>query len=704
MVMLNPVQQKGFRQLFDAVGDSLFVVDAGGAVVALNPEAERLFGWTVEELVGTPFNRIFPPRFHQATHSQPPDTRNSTDGPNKVPVHLFARRRDETEFPVELSQSLLDPGEDPLELMMVRDLTRERRAHDTLFREKERASVTLASISDAIVTTDLAGSITYMNPTAERLTGWRTNEALGQPFGTVLALIHEASRQLVENIPARCLREGRAVDLTDGVLLIRRDGTEMAIGESTAPIRDRSGAIIGVVLVFHDVTERRRENRRLSHEATHDSLTGLISRKEFEQRLARSMAELAVSTSEHVLCYVDLDRFKLVNDTCGHEAGDDLLRTISSLLTSRLRSRDTVGRLGGDEFGILLEHCSLSKAEEIAGKLVRAIADLRYEWRERSFSVGASIGVVPITLGKVRTADVLRAADHACYAAKSAGGDRVHIAQEVDAGVGQRMEDSRMTRLSRVMKEGGLHLFVQPIVPLAPQHLGHPRCEILLRLPDENGGEKNLDSFFPDTGRYPLTSEVDRWVVRQSVELIDKWQQGHPDHELPFCSIGLNVASMDDADLIPMVRESLALFGLPPQTLCFEITETTALDNVGRTMRLISEIRAAGCGVALDDFGCGMNSFVNLKGLPVDYVKVGGAYVRGVSTDPVYGALLRTVNEISRIMGIATIASEVEDDIILQGIRSLGLEYAQGHAVAPAQPMIDADGNVILPSVARRAA
>ena len=438
-MILNAAQPTEFRQLLDAAADAMLVMDARGNVVALNPEAERLFGWTEAELLGTPVDRVIAPPFQRATRSQQPATNGDSGISKSAPISLFVRRKDGTEFPAEYNSSPLDSGEDSLVLVTIRDLTRWRRARDTHFREKEQASETLASIADAVVATDLTETITYLNPTAERLTGWRTSEALGQPLSTVLTLVFEATRQPVESVAAWCLHEGRAVDLAHGVLLLRRDGTEVAIEDSAAPLRDRNGATIGVVLVFRDVTESRRQTRRLSHEATHDSLTGLISRQEFEQRLARVL-ESASGMSPHALCYLDLDRFKVVNDTCGHEAGDHLLRTISGLLAGRLRSRDTVGRLGGDEFGILLEHCSLDKAQDIAGGLVSAIEDLRYLWGERSFSLGASIGVVPITASDGRAADVLRAADHACYAAKNAGGSRVHLAQESDGGDHHRQE------------------------------------------------------------------------------------------------------------------------------------------------------------------------------------------------------------------------------------------------------------------------
>src|SRR6267143_5134746 len=289
------------------------------------------------------------------------------------------------------------------------------------------AAVVLASMGDALITTDVAGTITYMNPTAERLTGWRTIEAQGQHVATVLRLVSDATREPIESIPERCVREGRAVDLDEGALLVRRDGTEVAVGDSAAPLRDRDGTRTGVVLVFHDVTERRRVASSLS-QATRDPLTGLVGRKGFEERLARVVERAPAGATDHVLCYLVMDRFKVVNDTCGREAGDELLRRIGTLIYGLLGGRDTLARLGGDEFGVLMECHSLTRAEEIAGKLRRAIEDFRYVWNEKSFSLSVSIGLIPVTAAKGGTAGVLRAAAAACYAAKSAGGNRVHLA------------------------------------------------------------------------------------------------------------------------------------------------------------------------------------------------------------------------------------------------------------------------------------
>jgi len=702
MMTMNPMAEKGFRWLFAAAADAMLVVDAWGTVVALNPEAEELFGWSAAELQGQPLKGLIPPRFQHLTDSQFATGDGSGGIPPKVAsVALFARRRDGTEFPVEFNRSPLGSGPDTLVLVTIRDLTKWRRAQEALFREKEQAVVTLSSIADAVITTDLAETVTYLNPTAERLTGWRTTEALGQPVDTVLTLISETTRQPIASISALCLREGRALDLPDGVLLLRRDGTEVAIGDSAAPLRDRNGATIGAVLVFHNVTEKRRTTRTLARESTHDALTGLISRPEFERRLARALADVASTAVEHALCYLDLDRFKLVNDTCGHEAGDNLLRTIGSLLAGRLRSRDTVGRLGGDEFGILLEHCSLAKAEEIAGGLQQAIQNFRYVWGERSFSIGASIGVVPITAASGRTADVLRAADDACYTAKDAGGSRVSLGAEAVPGVQQQLETRRIMRLTRAVEEWSFHLFAQAIVPLAPRQAARPRCEILLRLPDGHGGMEIPDAFLPLADRHRLLPEIDRWVVRRTVALLADWHRDHPDCELPLCSINLSVSSLDDEGLVAAVREYLEQDRLPPQALCFEIVEAAALGNFSQLVRLISEMRALGCGVGLDDFGSGLTSFTHLKALPVDYVKIGGHYVRGVVNDPVYGALVSAVNQIGRIMGVTTIAEEVESEPILQHLRDLGVEYAQGEAVEPPAPLVDEEGKVALPCVLR---
>jgi len=701
----RPVQDKRFRQMLDAAPDAIVVVDQRGRVVALNRETERLFGWTDAELLGEPSRRLIAPAFQKAY-----DALGGGDSPTPAPrkraaVSTFARRRDGSDFPAEVHCSPLSTGENALSLVTIRDLSAFQGAQENPFQQTEQASVILASMGDALITTDVAGTITYMNPTAERLTGWRTIEAQGQHVATVLTLVSDATREPIESIPERCVREGRAVDLDEGALLVRRDGTEVAIGDSAAPLRDREGTGTGVVLVFHDVTERRRVACSFHRQATRDLLTGLVGRKGFEERLARILKRAAPGATDHALCYLDLDRFKGVNDTCGREAGDELLRRIGSLIYGLLSSGDTLARLGGDEFGVLMECPSLTKAEEIAGRLRRAIEDFRYVWKEKSFSLGVSIGLIPVTAASGGAAGVLRVAAAACYAAKSAGGNRVHLAlPEAAPGVRQEAESRRIMRLSRAVDEGYFQLYAQATVPLAAEHPARPRCEILLRLRDERGGVEAAGSFLPRAERDGLMPAIDRWVVRQTVAALGRLHRDQPELELPLCSINLGVSSLNDTDLVPAVREYLAQHRLPPAALCFEITEAAALGNFAEMVRLISEVRAMGCSIGLDNFGNSMASLARLKALPVDYVKFGGHYVRSVAEDPVYGALVHAVKEIGRITGIVTIAKEVESETILQKLQDLGVGYAQGHAVAAPAPLVDAKGEVALPRVQRSAA
>ena len=697
------VQDKRFRQMLDAAPDAIVVVDQRGRVVALNRETERLFGWTDAELLGEPSRRLITPAFQKVY-----DALGGGDSPAPAPrkraaVSTFARRRDGSDFPAEVHCSPLSTDENALSLVTIRDLSAFQGAQENPFQQTEQASVILASMGDALITTDVAGTITYMNPTAERLTGWRTIEAQGQHVATVLALVSDATREPIESIPERCVREGRAVDLDEGALLVRRDGAEVAIGDSAAPLRDRDGNRTGVVLVFHDVTERRRVASSFHRQATRDLLTGLVGRKGFEERLARVLKRAAAT--DHALCYLDMDRFKVVNDTCGREAGDELLRRIGSLIYGLLTSGDTLARLGGDEFGVLMECRSLTKAEEIAGRLRRAIEDFRYVWKEKSFSLGVSIGLIPVTAASGGAAGVLRAAAAACYAAKSAGGNRVHLAlPEAAPGVRQEAESRRVMRLSRAVDEGHFQLYAQATVPLAPEHPARPRCEILLRLRDERGGVETAGSFLPRAERHGLMPAIDRWVVRQTVAVLGRLHRDRPDLELPLCSINLSVSSLNDTDLVPAVREYLAQHRLPAAALCFEITEAAALRNFAEMVRLISEIQAMGCSIGLDSFGNSMASLAHLKALPVDYVKFGGHYVRSVAEDPVYGALVHAVKEIGRITGIVTIAKEVESETILQKLQDLGVGYAQGHAVAAPEPLVDAKGEVALLRVQRSAA
>lgn len=320
---------------------------------------------------------------------------------------------------------------------------------DTRARQENQAIATLASIGDAVITTDLTGAITYLNPVAERLTGWTVAEALGAPLDRVLPLIAEASRAPIKHRVAHCLEEGRSIDLESGALLLRRDGTEVPVGDSAAPLMDPNGKTVGVVLVMQDESENRRVGHRLSYEASHDALTGLCNRREFDRRLGRIMAGLRSTNSEQAIVMLDLDHFKEINDTSGHAAGDALLRALGPLLTQQLRRHDTLARLGGDEFGILLEECSLDTAACIAENVRLAIEQCRFTFVDVPFLVTASIGLMPITADSGGMTTVMHAVDAACYAAKTSGGNRVHSAPSLCPDAGSRHASPERPRSKR---------------------------------------------------------------------------------------------------------------------------------------------------------------------------------------------------------------------------------------------------------------
>ena len=687
-----------FHDLLNAAPDAMVVVDHRGRMTALNLEAERFFGWPEEELLRQPMSRVIPTRFQRMLDAEgEPGGGSDITWTGSETIACFARRRDGSEFPIELSRRQLGRGRNAPSLVTLRDRSEWNRTEKSRSRNNEQARAILASIGDSVVTTDIDKRITYLNPVAERLCGWTADEARGQLLGTVLRLVSEVDRQPVPNTAERCLQEGRAVDLENGVLLVRRDGTEVPVGDSAAPVRDRLGSVIGVVIVIQDESEKRRVGHRLSYEATHDALTGLVNRREFERRLTHLMASLGAGPAAHFVMYLDLDRFKAVNDGCGHDAGDILLRNLGALFGGHLRTSDTLARLGGDEFGVVLENCPRMEAERIAEKIRAAVDHYRFAWEDQSLSVGVSIGLLEVTTQGDGIAEVLRAADAACYAAKDTGGNRVHFAPDgPDAGQRTHHSATRITSLARAVDEGQFQLYAQPMVPLQADVPARPRFEVLLRLPDGQGRMQSAARFLPQADRYHLMPAIDRWVARQAIALFGQWHRQHPDADLPVCSINLSAATLADDGLLLVIEQQLARYGLAPDTFCFEIAESAALADLTRAIRFLARLRKIGCGTALDDVGTGVTSFSGLRALPVDYLKTGGRLVREVAADPVCGGVISAIGQIGRSMGGFTVAKHVGSEAALERLRTLGVQYAQGHALTSPAPLTDGDGALMM--------
>ncbi|HEY7682943.1 MAG TPA: EAL domain-containing protein [Gemmatimonadales bacterium] len=568
---------------------------------------------------------------------------------------------------------------------IARDISDRKQLEQRLSEEKERAEVTLGSIGDAVVRTDARGVIEYVNPVAEQLLGCRSLELVDRQITNVITLVHEGTREPLENPIETCLREKRVVGRSNLSLLVRPDGREFAIDDSAAPVTNRDREVIGAVLVFHDVSGARTLARQLAHQASHDFLTGLVNRHEFERRVGRALARAQQEAVAHALCFLDLDQFKVVNDTCGHGAGDELLRQLAQALQKKVRRRDTLARLGGDEFGVLLEHCPPGQAARVAHDLLETVQEFRFVWEGKPFALGVSVGVVPITAECESLAAVLRDADAACYAAKERGRNRVHFYEQNDAAMAIRQGEMQwVTRITSALEENRFRLFGQSIVPLAARPNESNRMEVLIRLVEQDGSLIAPGAFIPAAERYNLMGAVDRWVVREVVSLYDRHRTSGPK---PITSINLSGASLGDPSMLAFVRDLLARHDLPPETLCFEITETAAIANLAQAAHFIRELKALGCGFALDDFGSGMSSFGYLQSLPVEYLKIAGAFLRHIESDPVEYAMVEAINRVGHVMRLKTVAEGVENFETLETLRKLGVDYAQGFVISEPAPL-----------------
>jgi diguanylate cyclase (GGDEF)-like protein/PAS domain S-box-containing protein len=544
----------------------------------------------------------------------------------------------------------------------------------------------LDSLSEAIIATDRDGRINLMNPAAEQLTGSDVASSRGRLLEEIVSLVDETDRRLLSDPVHQALSSGAPVTLSRRALLLSRaNGSERSIELSVSPIRNATREVIGAVAMLHDVTETRGLARQMSYQATHDALTGLVNRREFERRLEEAIESGQRGDGQHVLCYLDLDRFKLVNDTSGHLAGDSMLREVAKLLRDAVRDSDTVGRLGGDEFGMLLIGCPLEKARQIADDVCRSVGEYRFVWRDRIFNIGVSVGIVEISRESGTLEELLAAADTACYVAKKQGSGRVAVYSARDEALARHTGEIQwLQRLQSALKENRFHLYHQVIVPAHGED-GGPAMEVLVRLKDESGNDLLPSEFMRAAERYRLMGLVDRWVVQTTLAALGRGAilVAHDR------SVAINISgqTLGDAQFLEFVVECLDNTGVAPAQVCFEITESAVIANLDHARRFIGVLHGMGCQFALDDFGSGVGSFSNLKNLPLDYLKIDGSFMRNLSRDTVNQAMVTAMIELARTLNFKVIAEQVEDTAAAETARRMGVDYLQGYAIGRPQPL-----------------
>lgn len=668
--------------------DGIVTFTRNGVLTSLNPGAEKLLGMTAGRAVGMPFTDLL----RSAGHAKPVELEQLCQPGAKLELRMGVPGPQRTVYEITVSENR--QGDDIQFTGMVRDISDRKQVETQLFRERDLAQVTLASIGDGVITTDEAGIIQYINPVAARLTGWPAHQAKGQLVSQVYRLQDENTGQPLPHPIREVLKRGQVMPRREHALLLRREQDPVPVLDTAAPIRSRDGFLIGAVLVFHDVTVTLNLARELSHQASHDGLTGIPNRREFERRLSELMLRPAPSEGEesHVVCYLDLDQFKIVNDTCGHVAGDELLRQVATLIRAELRSADTLARLGGDEFGLILQSCPLERAVQLAERVREAIADFRFGWEGKSFAIGVSIGIVKLSDADRDMGVLLSAADAACYAAKAEGRNRVHVFQADDKVLLEQQGQMQwVSRLQEALDQDRLRLYVQPIVPLHTETdlLGGPaplpHHEILVRL-EEDGKLVMPGSFLPAAERYGLMPRIDQWVVNNTLAWMGDQLRQHGQLDGVYC-INLSGASLSDERFRQTLHATLEGMRLPAGSLCFEITETAAVANLSKVVHFIREVKQLGCLFALDDFGSGLSSFAYLKNLPVDFLKIDGSFVKDIESDPIDLAMVQAINAIGHVMGLKTIAEYVSSEAILQRVQDLGVDYGQGYFLGEPRPL-----------------
>jgi len=666
-------------------------------ILLANESAASLVGLEPAQLDGRDVADLVKPAYRALFRKTVAKRLAGETAPQRIEVQLLNGNR--SGLWVEAQSSNIDFHGQRAILTVARDVSHRKSLEVSLTRSKRQAQYTLESISEGVITTDNNGHIDYMNLAAETLIGTSRNDAAGHRIAELFSLVDDTDRRPLGDPVERCLAMRRRVNMGRHAVMVSSDGEhEHSVEITASPVRGPGESISGTVVVFHDVGELRGLTRKMSYQATHDPLTGLINRREFERQLDEALDDAHAEEGAHMLFYMDLDRFKAVNDSCGHQAGDNMLREVAGLIKEQVRDSDYVGRLGGDEFGALLIGCPIEKARQLATDICTAVADYRFVWRDKIFNIGISIGLVEISHASGTIQDLLSAADSACYMAKQQGKGQVHVYSARDEAVARERGDIQWLRqLQTALHEDSFELALQPIIAMGGQVDTGPAVEVLIRLADANGRPTNSAEFLKPATRYQMMPQIDRWVINAALGAIGSNEIKLPAHR--SCAINLSSQTVSDEAFLGFVVDALDRSGVSPESICFEVSETAILSDVQQAQRFIEVLHGIGCEFSLDDFGSGLGSFSSLKQLPIDYLKIDGTYTRNLPSDLVNQEMVAAMIKLARTMKFRVVAEQVEQQEDFDWLRDIGVDFAQGNFIeAPAMLGTGATGSYRAPN------
>ena len=673
-----------FHRLVETVRDAVLINREN--ILFANSRCLSILGATAEDVVGKPLTEFVTPEYAELVEQNLRRRLAGEPAVERFEVELSGLHGQVTR--VEMSSTLIVSAGAPALLLTALEMLPVATVAAAPTSARPRSMATLDAMGESVITVDTDGRIDYINQAAAVLLGQGFDQVVGKAFADVAALVDEADRRSLGDPVRKALTTGGRVTVGKRAVLVPAGGgAERSVEIGVSPLRLAGGDIVGLVIVLHDTSELRGLTRQMTYQASHDALTGLVNRREFERRLQEAVESAQSGDANHALAYLDLDRFKVVNDTCGHTAGDNLLREVATLLKDAVRDSDTVGRIGGDEFALLLVGCPLEKARQISDDVVRAVSDYRFVWKDKIFNIGVSVGLVEIGRDGSSIEDIMNSADSACYVAKKQGGVHVHVySAREEANARHRGEIHWLQKLQGSLRDNKFELYHQPIVHTRADALRGPALEVFVRLQAENGqAPAPPGEFIRAAERYRLMPLVDRWVVQSVLSALGRGGLKLPQGR----SVAINIAgqTLGDGEFLEFVVDCFDHTGAVPGDICFEVTETSVVANLDHGRRFIQVLHGMGCEFALDDFGSGLSSFSNLKTLPVDYLKIDGSFIRHLASDIVNQTVVAAMIDLSRSLNFRVVAEQVEEQSSLDMVKKMGIDFVQGFIIGRPQPL-----------------